>query len=71
MEVVFNLFLTNRVDLQLLESQVCTFLAISLLFQMAGRSDSRVGGLLEKSKLRLTQPSLAGTGAEFGNKMNN
>ena len=27
----------------------------------------RAGGLLEKSILRLTQPSLAGTGAELGN----
>ena len=26
-----------------------------------------MGGLLEKSTIRLTQPSLAGTGAELGN----
>ena len=31
---------------------------------MAGRT----GGRLEESKIRLTQPSLAGTGAELGNK---
>jgi hypothetical protein len=32
-----------------------------------GRADGRVGGLLEKSTVRLTQPSLAGTWAELGN----
>ena len=52
----------TKVDLQMLESQFSTFSAISLLF----RTDGRVaGGLLEKSRLRLTQPSLAWTGAEL------
>jgi hypothetical protein len=39
-----------------------------------GRADGRLGrrpaGLLEESKIRLTQPSLAGTGAELGNMEN-
>jgi hypothetical protein len=33
-----------------------------------GRADGRPGGRLEESKIRLTLPSLAGTGAELGNK---
>jgi hypothetical protein len=43
----------------MLESKFCSFPAISLLFQAGG---------LEETKLRLTQPSLAGTWAELGNK---
>ena len=70
MEEIFHLFKiyvivlsSNRVDLQLLGSKFCSFQAISLLFRPAGRPDGR----LEKSILRLTQPSLAGTWAELGN----
>ena len=73
MEVLFHLIKislivlsSNGVDLQLLESKLCYFPAISLLFRTAGRADGRADGRLEKSILRLTQPSLAGTGAELG-----
>ena len=69
MEVLFHLIKislivlsSNGVDLQLLESKFCYFPAISLLFRTAGRP----AGRLEKSILRLTQPSLAGTWAELG-----
>ena len=70
MEVLFHLIKislivlsSNGVDLQLLESKLCYFPAISLLFRTAD-------GRLEKSILRLTQPSLAGTWAELGNNGN-
>jgi hypothetical protein len=35
----------------------------------AGQAVGQADRLLEESKLRLTQPSLAGTGVELGNKM--
>ena len=44
--------------------------AISLLFRTGGgraAGGQRAGGWLEELKLRLTQPSLAGSGAELGN----
>ena len=53
---------STRVDLQMLESKFRSFPAISLLVRTGGR-------VLEETKLRLTQPSLAGTGAELGNKV--
>ena len=72
MVVIYHLFKisliilsSNRVDLQLLESKFCSITAFSILFQ----TDGRAGGRLEKSILRLTQPSLAGTWAELGNKL--
>jgi hypothetical protein len=78
MEVLFHLInislsvlSSNGVDLQLLESKLCYFLAISLLFRTDGRpggwTGGRADGRLEKSILRLTQPSLAETWAELGN----
>jgi hypothetical protein len=39
----------------------------SLLVRSGGWPAGRAGGRLEESKIRLTQPSLAGTGAELGN----
>ena len=62
MEVLFLSY--NREDLQLLGSKFCSFSAISLLFRTAGQSDGR----LEKTILRLTQASLAGTVAELGKR---
>jgi hypothetical protein len=44
----------------------------SFLGSFSGTSpDGRAGGrVLEETKLKLTQPSLAGTGAELGNTLN-
>ena len=72
MEVLFHLIKislivlsSNGVDLQLLESKLCYFPAISLLFRTAGRP----AGRLEKSILRLTQPQVElEAWAELGNK---
>jgi hypothetical protein len=66
-QISLIVFSSNGVDLQLLESKLCYFPAISLLFRTGGRTGGRVDGRLEKSILRLTQPSLAGTWAELGN----
>ena len=76
MKVIFHLFKmylivlsSNRVDLQFLGSKFCSFPAISLLFRKGGWPAGWLAGRrwLENSILRLTQPSLTGTGAELGN----
>ena len=42
----------------------------SFIGSFSGTSPGRPGGrMLDFSKLRLTQPSLAGSGAEFGNNV--
>jgi hypothetical protein len=79
-EVVVHLLKTlnivsssTRLDLETIHSKLSWFSAYSLLVGVAGgiqtkRPDGRwTAGWLEKSKLRLTQPSLAATGAELGN----
>ena len=45
------------------------FTAFSLLVRPGGRATGRVGRWLEKSILRLTQPSYTGAWAELGNKL--
>ena len=65
-EVVFHLgrlplrSSSTRVDLQMFKSQLAHFQLFTYYSGWAGR-------WLEKSRLRLTQPSLAVTGAELGN----
>ena len=44
-----------------------SFLGMYFTTSPDGRADGRPGGQLEESKIRLTQPSLAETGAEIGN----
>ena len=68
---IFNIALTStRVDLQMLQSEFFSFPAIAQLVRVGGCRGYLVGGCrvyvaggqLEESRLRLTQPSLAGTG---------
>jgi hypothetical protein len=78
MEVIFHLIKlslivlsSNGVDLQLLESKLCYFPAISLLFRTAGQTAGRTVRRLEKSILRLTQPQVElEAWAELGKKEN-